>query len=214
LKPATTYHMTEKNQNTRLEAFCDGVFAIALTLLIIDIRIPHTIEINTTEDLWHALKHILPAISAFILSFIVILITWVNHHNSLTLIHKSSSDFVYANGLLLLTVVFVPFPTSMMGEYLLTDHLAPAAILYNATLALQALGWILVSNTAIRNKLTKNEAAELTIRKNGRFGYFAFALYSVFTVLAIWFPFPISIATAITWLFWLMYGITVKHKEI
>ena len=107
--------MSEPHQTSRLEAFCDGVFAIALTLLIIDIKIPPTEKINTTADFWLALKHIIPSIFAFILSFIIILITWVNHHNSLKLVNKSSSAFIYANGFMLLTVVFIPFPSSLIG---------------------------------------------------------------------------------------------------
>src|SRR6185503_18561136 len=135
--------MSETNPNTRLEAFCDGVFAIALTLLIIDIKIPHTAEIHNTADLWFALWHIVPSVLAFVLSFVIILITWVNHHAALKLGNKSSGAFMYANGLLLLAVVFLPFPTSLLGEYLLTDHAAPAVVLYNSTLVFQSLGWIL-----------------------------------------------------------------------
>ena len=135
--------MAEANPNSRLEAFCDGVFAIALTLLIIDIKIPSTERIDTTNDLWLALKHILPSIFAFVLSFIIILITWANHHGGLKLINRSSAAFIFANGFLLLTVVFIPFPTALMGEYLLTDHSSPAVILYVSTMAIQAIGWIL-----------------------------------------------------------------------
>src|ERR1700690_2513065 len=124
--------MSEANSNSRLEAFCDGVFAIALTLLIIDIKIPSTQRISSTHDLWLALQDILPSILAFILSFTIILITWVNHHAYLKLVHKSSPTFIYANGFLLLTVVILPFPTSLLGDYILTDHAAPAVILYNS----------------------------------------------------------------------------------
>ena len=102
--------MSEANVNTRFEAFCDGVFAIAMTLLVIDIKIPSTVEINSTADLWREISHITPSIFAFLLSFAVILITWVNHHNGSKLLKKtSSSAFLYANGFLLLTVVFIPF---------------------------------------------------------------------------------------------------------
>ena len=142
--------MSESNPYSRLEAFCDGVFAIALTLLIIDIKIPSTKEINTTDEFWHALKEIAPSVLAFILSFIIILITWVNHHNALKLGNKSSASFIYANGFLLFTVVFMPFPTSLLGEYILTDHAAPAVILYESTMALQAVGWILIVNAHLR----------------------------------------------------------------
>jgi len=129
----------------RLEAFCDGVFAIALTLLIIDVKIPSTEKINNTADFWLALKHMAPSIFAFGLSFTIILITWVNHHAGLKLVNKTSASFIYANGFLLLTVVFIPFPTSLMGEYILTDHASPVVILYDSTLALQAVGWILLT---------------------------------------------------------------------
>src|SRR4030095_12660549 len=185
--------MAETAYNSRLEAFCDGVFAIAMTLLIIDIKIPATAEINSTADLWHALKHVAPSIFAFLLSFIVILITWVNHHNHVKLVNKSSASFLYANGFLLLTVVFIPFPTSLMGEYILTDHAAPAVILYNSTLAFQAMGWILLIGSALKDRLGKNDKSILSLRDNRKFGYFAFVLYSLCAIIAIWFPLAIAI---------------------
>jgi uncharacterized membrane protein len=203
--------MSESNVNSRLEAFCDGVFAIALTLLIIDIRIPSTAPIHSTPDFWLALKHILPSILAFLLSFTIIFITWVNHHNNLKLLNKSANAFIYANGLMLLTVVFVPFPTSLMGEYILTDHAAPSVILYNSTLALQAIAWIMLTRTAIKYNLCKEERSVLIIRNNYKFGIFAFVLYSLCAILAIWFPVPIAILTTISWIFWLIYGINVKE---
>lgn len=204
--------MSETHQTSRLEAFCDGVFAIALTLLIIDVKIPPTAKINTTADFWLALKHIIPSIFAFILSFIIILITWVNHHNSLKLVNRSSSAFIYANGFMLLTVVFIPFPSSLMGEYILTDHAAPAVVLYNSTLALQSISWILVTSAALNDQLSKNERSIATARANRKFGYFAFILYSLCAIVAFWFPFTIAIFTTITWIFWLIWGIRLKHE--
>jgi len=201
-----------ENPNTRLEAFCDGVFAIALTVLIIDIKIPPTAEINNTADFWLALKHIAPSIFSFVLSFIVILITWINHHNGLKLVNKSCGSFMYANGFLLLTVVFTPFPTSLLGEYLLTDHAAPAVVLYNSVLVLQSVGWILITGAALKNQLGKSEKATGQIRKNGQYGYFAFVLYTLFAILAFWFPLAIAVFTALTWIFWLIMGINIKHE--
>ena len=206
--------MSETNPNSRLETFCDGVFAIALTLLIIDIKIPSTAKINTTADLWLALKHIAPSIFAFVLSFAIILITWVNHHATLKLVNRSSPIFIYANGFMLLTVVFIPFPTSLMGEYILTDHAAPAVILYNSTLALQALGWILLIDSAFKNRLGKSERSTLTIRQNRQFGYFAFTLYTLLAIIAIWFPLAIAIVTTLTWIFWLICGIKIKSDRM
>ncbi|MFI5185112.1 MAG: TMEM175 family protein [Chitinophagales bacterium] len=204
--------MAETNPNSRLETFCDGVFAIALTLLIIDIKIPASVSINTNADFWLALRHIAPPIFAFVLSFAIILITWVNHHNALKLVNKSSASFIYANGFLLLTVAFLPFPTSLLGEFLLTDHAAPAVVLYESTMAFQAISWILISRTAVKNQLAKNEKSNLATRENGKYGYFAFALYSLCTITAFWFPLTIAIVTTLIWIFWLIWGINLKHE--
>jgi len=204
--------MAETSTNSRLETFCDGVFAIALTLLIIDIKIPSTESINNDADFWFALKHITPSIFAFLLSFAIILITWVNHHNGLKLVNKSSSSFIYANGFLLLTVVFIPFPTSLLGQYILTDHAAPAVVLYNSVLGLQAIGWILICRTALNNQLGKNEKSTMEIRASSKYGYFALLLYSVCTITAFWFPLTIAVITLIVWIFWLIIGINIKHE--
>lgn len=205
--------MAEAPVNSRFEAFCDGVFAIAITLLIIDIKIPHTANINSTGELWHEISFITPSIFSFLLSFAVILITWVNHHNGSKLLRKTCSSFLYANGFLLLTVVFIPFPTSLLGEYILTNHAAPAVIIYDSVLALQAIAWILISRSALKNHLGKNEKANLIIARNGNFGYFAFVLYAVCSILAIWFPMAIALFTTITWIFWLLAGIKLKFEE-
>ena len=204
--------MSESNPNTRLEAFCDGVFAIALTLLIIDIKIPSTIEIKNTADFWLAIKHITPSIFAFVLSFIIILITWVNHHNSFTLINKSSPSFIYANGFLLLTVVFIPFPTSLVGEHILTNHAAPAVLLYNAIISIQGIAWVLLSGAELKNELAKNEKSITQIQINRKNGYFTFFVYSILAIISLWFPLTIAIITTLTLIFWLIYGINIKHE--
>jgi len=204
--------MTAANPNTRLEAFCDGVFAIALTLLIIDIKIPPTIEINSTAEFWLAIQHIVPSIAAFVLSFIIILITWVNHHNSFTLINKSSPSFIYANGFLLLTVVFIPFPTSLLGEHILSDHASPAVILYTAIIALQGFAWVLLSAASLKTELAKNEKAIEQIKINRRNGYITFVAYSLMAIISFWFPLTIAIITTLTLVFWLFYGVKMKHE--
>jgi len=200
--------------NVRLEAFCDGVFAIALTLLIIDIRIPSTASIHTTHEFWMALKDLSPSILAFLLSFIVIFIAWVNHHAILKLVHKSSLYFIYANGLLLLTVVVVPFPTSLVGEFILTDHATPAVVLYSSVFAIQALAWKLIGRTALsrNNLLTKNDKAAAALKNTTSKSYSAFALYSVCAILAIWFPLTTAIVVGLTWIAWLIVGINVREE--
>ena len=205
--------MQAPNPNSRLEAFCDGVFAIALTLLIIDIKIPATIEIDSTDALWLALRHALPSIFAFVLSFAIILITWVNHHNALQLAVKTSNAFIYANGLLLLSVVFIPFPTSLIGEYILTDYAAPAVVLYNLVLMLQSLGWVCICTTALSGHLVVGETAIQQTRQNRNYAYYSVTGYAVLAVLSFWFPKPIAIFTVLLWIVWLMVGIRIKGGE-
>ena len=205
--------MSESNPNSRIEAFSDGVFAIALTLLILDIRLPATAVIHSTVDFWLALRDILPSVFAFILSFVIILITWVNHHNNFRLVNKFSAASIYANGFLLLTVVFLPFPTLLLGQYLLTPYAAPAVMLYNAVLALQSLGWILLGTAALKiTNAMKSEHARALTRKNTDYGYYAFALYALCAIMAFWYPLLVAIFTTLTWVFWLFVGVNTKHE--
>lgn len=206
--------MAEAHQNARLEAFCDGVFAIAITLLIIDVGIPATERIGTTAEFWNALLKITPQIYAFVLSFIVIFIAWANHHNCLKLVEKSSPPWIYANGFLLLTIVVIPFPTNLLGEYILTDHATPAVVAYNAAFALQAVSWFLMSRAAAAGHLCRSEAAERQVAQITRDSAFAFVLYTFLAVLAVWLPQIAAALTTLSWLYWLVWGIgLLKAKE-
>jgi uncharacterized membrane protein len=146
------------------------------------------------------------------LTFIVILITWVNHHAFMRLIHKSSPAFIYANGFLLLTIVFFPFPTALLGEHLFTDHAGPAVFLYNAVSATQGIAWILLTGAALKNKLAKNEKSKEQILISRKNSYFASFIYSLLAVLSLWFPLTMAAISTLTWIFWLVFGNKIKHE--
>jgi TMEM175 potassium channel family protein len=203
--------MPGSHANARLEAFCDGVFAIAITLLIIDVKLPSPEELRTARDVWQAIGKLGPSMFAFVLSFGIILITWVNHHAAMRLAHKSAPSFIYANGFLLLVVAFLPFPTALLGDFLLSDRAAPAVVLYTADMAALSLAWILIIGSSLRNGLLVNEEAVATARVSRRNGYFAFALYTVCTIVAFRFPLAIAIITSLVWIYWLVYGIRMKE---
>jgi uncharacterized membrane protein len=205
--------MAETNDNARLEMFCDGVFAIALTLLIIDIKVPEAASVDTTPALWRALWHLAPSILAFGLSFGVVLITWVNHHGTFKLVRRSSASFMYANGFLLLTVVFLPFPTALVGAFIWTDHAGPAVVLYDAVLAVQAIGWLLLTHTALKSHLLNDARAVETMREQRRNSYRALGLYAGLALLEFWLPVSIAIVTVATWIFWLILSIRIKSAE-
>jgi len=203
--------MAETNANARLEALSDGVFAIAMTLLVIEVKAPAIDTIGSTADLWNALVHTTPVVSAFLLSFTVIFTTWVNHHGAIRLIPRTSASFIYANGLLLLTVAFMPFPTALLAEFVLTGHAAPAVVLYNAVLACQAIAWILLGRAALTNRLTRDEEASETLRRYARSGYFALIVYSGLAIAALWLPLAVAAVTTATWVIWLVLGLRAKH---
>ena len=99
-------------KTTRLEAFSDGVFAVAITLLVLELHIP------TGDHLWHQLKEEWPSFAAFFVSFWVIGIIWVNHHGLLDHLKRTDRPVLYLNLLVLMTVVFIPFSTALMAEHL------------------------------------------------------------------------------------------------
>ncbi|HEU5359405.1 MAG TPA: TMEM175 family protein [Gemmatimonadales bacterium] len=203
--------MTDARPTARLEALSDGVFAIAMTLLILDVRLPSTAGITGTAELWGALGHLAPSVFAFVLSFGIILITWVSHHATLALVDRSSARFIYANGFLLLTVVAVPFTTGLLGDFLGTDHAGPAVVLYNAVLAVQAIGWILVDGAALKDRLATGEWAIAMLRNGRRNGYVAALFYALLAVAALRAPVASALVTTVSWIFWLILGIRMQR---
>lgn len=106
-----------KSETVRIEAFSDGVFAIAITLLILAVKVPKATELGE-GGLSAALLALWPNYLAFVTSFATILAKWVNHHRIFTYIQRSDHTLLYWNGLVLLLVTFLPFPTALMAEYL------------------------------------------------------------------------------------------------
>jgi uncharacterized membrane protein len=133
----------------RIEAFSDGVFAIAMTLLVLDIKVPH--DIAPPSSLLQALAHQWPVYLAFLTSFATILIMWINHHRLFTHISRCDDQLLFFNGLLLLGVVLVPFPTSLVAEYLGQPGQTTAAMVYNGTFIAIAICFNLLWRSASKH---------------------------------------------------------------
>jgi uncharacterized membrane protein len=125
---ATIARETETN---RTEAFSDGVFAIAITLLVLEIQVPHTLV--ETRGLARALLAQWPSYLAFVTSFVTIGIMWLNHHRLFTFIGRSDHTLQLLNLLLLLGITFLPFPTSVLADHLGGPNGRIAAFFYSAT---------------------------------------------------------------------------------
>ena len=117
---------------TRFETFSDGVFAIAATLLVLELSV-------SGDDLGHALLHIWPQYLAYVTSFLTIGIIWMNHHHTVSLIARTDRTMLFINNLLLLTVAFLPFPTKLVGDNLRGGDEQAAALAYAATLVVMAI---------------------------------------------------------------------------
>ena len=117
-------------ETARTEAFSDGVFAIAITLLILEIRVP---DPNATGSLWLQLARQWPSYLAFLISFLSIGIMWINHHRIFTHVRRCDNSLLVLNLLLLLGVSFVPFPTAVVAKHIGYPGERAAVIFYNAT---------------------------------------------------------------------------------
>src|SRR2546423_2915977 len=124
------------NETARLEAFSDGVFAIAITLLIIEIHVPAR---EHAETLGHELLRIWPSYMGYLTSFLTIGVMWINHHYVFELIARVDRTMLLLNTLLLMLIAFVPFPTAVLAQFVETDGARAAAVLYGATLTLTAI---------------------------------------------------------------------------
>jgi uncharacterized membrane protein len=165
-------------EKSRLEAFSDGVFAIVITLLILDIRIPDV----DYAHLPAALREALPRILAYAMSFIVIGLYWVSHHNSMQSIRKIDRAFLWMNILLLLCVSFIPFPTSLLGRY---PFRALPIIIYGLTLvACNAVGFSMLMYINFHRHLAAPDFASKILRPQIRTYATVNGLYLVAAALA------------------------------
>jgi TMEM175 potassium channel family protein len=103
----------ELRETSRIEAFSDGVFAIAITLLILEIHVP---EAKENETLLHSLLLEWPSFLALLIGFFTLLVCWINHHYMFKMIYKSNSVLLLINGFKLLVVTITPFATALLSK--------------------------------------------------------------------------------------------------
>ena len=125
----------ESDETTRVEAFSDGIFAIAMTLLILEIRLPHE------GLLGESLLQLWPSYLAFLTSFATIGVMWVNHHRLFNLIQRTDQGLLGLNLLLLLGVTFLPFPTAVVSQHISSSDARLAAMFYNGVFIVIAICW-------------------------------------------------------------------------
>lgn len=198
--------------NKRLETFCDGIFAIAITLLILEIKIPPIDSIHSSSALRHELSLHWPSWFAFLLSFISLFIAWVNHHHLFTQLSddKTSNVFMYAHGLFVLTIIVYPFTTSLLAEYMNTPYKTFPVFLYCLLNTVHASSWVLLCHCALHPiDLGGNEIKSKFITDTRKKIAYSVIFNISMCALAFWLPILAVLLTALAWIIYLIMGITL-----
>jgi uncharacterized membrane protein len=189
-------------ETNRLETFADGVFAIAITLLVLEIRIP-----NPGEDLGAALSRQWPSFAAYVTSFLTIGVIWVSHHQMFTIIRRTTPTFLFLNVLFLLPVAFVPYPTALVADHILEPQGQTTAVLvYGAVSVLIALMFNVLWAYAFRNGLIVNGRGANQARQVARGFVIGPLVYLAATLLALVSPLLSMAGFAALAVYWMLPG--------
>jgi uncharacterized membrane protein len=185
----------------RLEAFSDGVFAIAITLLVIEIKVPHHDAIAAAGGLWPALGRLWPSYLAFAISFLTIGIMWANHHAISHYVRRVDRPYVLATVLLLLAIAFVPFTTAVLAEHVADPHARTAAtVFYGAWFVFTAVAFNVVWWTGIRGRrllgADVHEAGLQIITRRYRLGPVWYLVSVGLALLNVWLALAVHAALA------------------
>jgi len=153
------YGVFSKN---RVEAFSDGIFAIVVTLLILEIKVPHIEHVDSPGELCNALILLAPKIVSWVVSFLTICIVWVNHHRIFEMFKGINIVLFWLNVQVLLFVCFVPFPTALAGDYP-RNPLAVAS--YGLVMALAGAAFVLIRFYGFKHQELLKETVTLPAYK-------------------------------------------------
>ncbi len=196
---------------SRIEAFSDGVFAIAITLLVLEFKVPEFAAFgtpNNPKSLLDFLGNEWPVYVAYLTSFLTIGIIWINHHVVFKYITRSDRTLLNLNLLLLLTVSFIPYPTDLLGAAvkavgLETPNTTTAALLYIGTLLAMGATFYFVWAYASRGmRLVGKRSDPLALKNRERASLIGVSIYSAAFIVAF---FNVAIAIGITLLVALMF---------
>jgi len=180
---------------SRIDAFSDGVFAIAITLLILEVRLQHAgVE---GSSLWTGLVALWPYYFAFALSFFVILVTWIAHHDLMRLVRATSRPVQLANGCALLYVTFIPFPTAVLAANLGGTEIGTAVAFYCGTFVFGSGAFNLLVAMMARGQLFRPEVDAQTIGRIRRGYRITFMIYVAATLIALvapWWALALNVA--------------------
>lgn len=192
-----------EKETARIEGFSDGVFAIAITLLVLELRIPSG-EVNDEKRiLLHSLAEEWPAFLAFGLSFFCIFIMWVNHHKIFKQIYRRNSALMFANGLVLFLATCISYPTALLARYYNTPSATVAVAIYTGLFVLINLGFNLLWSIASRNKdLLRPGIDDRSILKIKRNYLYGIPVHLAAFMLSFFWPGGSLVLCVVLWTYW------------
>jgi uncharacterized membrane protein len=152
----------------RIMSFSDGVFAVAITLLVLSIHVPFVKSSLADQKLPRELIHLMPIFEAYIVSFLVIGLFWVGHHQVFRTFVKHDRGLLWLNLLFLMFIVFIPFPTSLVSEY---PSARVSLIFYAVSLALTGFMMCLLLWYGVHNNRLIDDKRPLDFYRRFMFGY-------------------------------------------
>jgi uncharacterized membrane protein len=177
------------NETSRIEAFSDGIFSIAATLLVLDLKAP-----AATVPFWQGIVAQWPGYASFLLSFLFIGIMWINHHRLFSHMRRSSDVLMVTNLLLLLGVVWIPYPTELMAQAVFSGRLRDAAILYNGSYLVIAILFNLLFGVCVKGGLLDRNVSGV---RNIARSYAAGILMYIICFAMTWWNVPVSLAISL-----------------
>jgi uncharacterized membrane protein len=180
----------ETNETERLEFFSDGVFAIVITLLVIEIKVPIGAELHS--GLYQALLNKWPSYLAFSIGFTTTLVCLINHHFIFSYIIKSSQMLFIVNALVLFLVAFVQFPTAVLAEFIIEHDAHIAVQFFGVTYIMMAMAYRILWGYAYSNQLTNPDADEKYIKSIKQIYNFAIVNTLLAFIISFW-SLPISL---------------------
>lgn len=199
-------HDKTETETGRLQSFSDGVFAVAITLLVLNLVVPDLRVNLTATALAEALGHEWPSYLAFVTSFGTILIMWVNHHTIVRMVRRADTLFVFANGFHLMHVTVVPFITALVARYLTTPAASTACAIYAGGFAVGNLAYnLLWRSVAHQRRLLHPSVPQARVDQLTKSFLAGFPIYLAATALAFWNAY---VSIALCFCLWVVWAIT------
>ena len=191
-----------ERKTARLEAFSDGIFSVAITLLAIEIGISEY-DGATNLNLWHKILEKWPAYFTYFNSFATVLLIWIGHHKIINQIRAASQWVLLLNGMVLLFVVLFPFPTKTVGAFIGTNAVNTAVAFYAGYTGLIVLSMLLLNVGIVSNpKLLVSERSLPWLRKMIKGQLIGVTVYGIATLIAFYSPTVALLMTFAMWVFW------------